>query len=91
MKMRNQISKRQLSQGTSHMGMKEIKKVPKQECEIIQLLNRAHKPRTKKKKMYPIQNMSMIRSQGHIAQVDLHGFKMVHSKPKSGMSSEACR
>ena len=53
MKMRNQISKRQLSQGTSHMGMKEIKKVPKQECEIIQLLNRAHKPRTKKKKNVP--------------------------------------
>lgn len=65
MEMRNQISKRQLSQGTSHMGMKEIKKVPKQECEIIQLLNRAHKPRTeKKKKQYPIQNMSVIRKSG---------------------------
>lgn len=46
MKMRNQISKGQLSQGTSHMGMMEIKKVSKQDYEIIQLLNRAHKPRT---------------------------------------------
>ena len=33
------------------MGMKEIKKVPKQEYEIIQLLNTAHKTRTKKKKV----------------------------------------
>lgn len=48
--MRNQISKRQLSQGLSHIGMKEIMKVPKQEYEIIQLLNRAHSPGQKKKK-----------------------------------------
>lgn len=73
--MRNQISKRQLSQGLSHIGMKEIMKVPKQEYEIIQLLNRAHSPGQKKKKKDFIQNMSMIRSQGHMAKVDLHGVK----------------
>ena len=58
--------------------MKVIKKVPKQEYEIIQLLNRAHKKKKgqkKKKKKDPIQNTSMIRSQGHMAKVDLHGVK----------------
>lgn len=34
--------------------------------------------------MYSTQNMSVIRSQGHMAKVDLHNFKMIFSELKLG-------
>lgn len=38
-----------------------------------------------------MQIMSVIRSQGHMAKLDLHGFKMIYSKRKPEMGSKAWR
>lgn len=65
------------------MKEEEMKQVPKQESSsVIKQITRS--PGQKKKKMYSTPNISVIRSQGHMANVDLHNFEMIYSELKLG-------